>query len=50
MLDEGKIEKDEVPWDTDGYKEATSDFIDGKSYDGKKPLEYLKSFEIGNKQ
>ena len=26
------------------------DFIDGVSYDGKKPLEYLKAHSIGNKQ
>jgi len=50
LLDEGKIEKSEVPWDTDGYKAATTDFIDGNEYDGRKPLDYLKSFAIGNKE
>lgn len=49
LLAEGKIEKSEVPWDTDGYKPATSDFIDAIPYDGKKPLEYLSKFKIGNK-
>jgi nitrate/nitrite transport system substrate-binding protein len=49
LLDEGKIEKDEVPWETDGFKPATNEFIDGVEYDGKKPLEYLKSLKIGNK-
>jgi nitrate/nitrite transport system substrate-binding protein len=49
LLDEGKIAKDEVPWESDGYKAKTKDFIDGVEYDGKKPLEYLKSHQIGNK-
>jgi nitrate/nitrite transport system substrate-binding protein len=49
LLEEGKIDKGEVPWDSDGYKPLTKDFIDGLEYDGKKPLEYLKSHTIGNK-
>ncbi len=48
LLDEGKIKKEDVPWDSDGYKPATKDFIDGIEYDGKKPLDYLKSQKIGN--
>lgn len=50
LVDEGFISETEVPWDTDGYKPATSDFIDGKTYDGKDPLAYLQQFEIGNKE
>ncbi|MEO8179492.1 MAG: CmpA/NrtA family ABC transporter substrate-binding protein [Deltaproteobacteria bacterium] len=49
LLEEGKIEKADVPWDTDGYKPATKDFIDGVEYDGRKPLEYLQAHKIGNK-
>ncbi len=49
LLEEGKIDKSEVPWDTDGYKAPTSDFIDGVEYDGKKPLDYVKKFQIGMK-
>jgi nitrate/nitrite transport system substrate-binding protein len=49
LLAEGKIGKADVPWDTDGYKQATSDFIDGIEYDGKKPIEYLNKFKIGIK-
>jgi nitrate/nitrite transport system substrate-binding protein len=49
LLDEGKIAKADVPWDTDGYKPPTKEFIDGVEYDGKKPLDYLKSNKIGNK-
>ena len=32
-----------------GYKPSTSDFIDGKTYDGKKPNDYIDSFKIGLK-
>ena len=33
--------------ETDGYKPATGDFIDGIVYDGKRPNEYLSKFAIG---
>ncbi len=49
LLAEGKIEQDEVPWDTDGYRPPTAEFIDGIEYDGKKPLEYLAKHKIGHK-
>jgi len=45
---EGKIPAADIPT-TDGYKPATSEFIDGNSYDGKDPIGYLNSFRIGNK-
>lgn len=48
LVEEGYILKDEVPWETDGYKPATSAFIDGNTYDGKEPLSYIASFNIGN--
>lgn len=41
--------KDYPAVDYDGYKPATTDFIDGVAYDGKKPIEYLNSHSIGNK-
>lgn len=50
LLADGRIDKADVPWDTDGYKAPTKDFIDGIEYDGKKPLEYLKAHKIGNKE
>jgi len=34
---------------TDGYKPATTEFIDGKLYDAKDPIGYVNSFSIGNK-
>ena len=50
LLDEGHITEADIPWDTDGYRPPTSDFIDGVEYDGKKPLEYLTKHVIGNKE
>ena len=49
LLEQGKIDKQDVPWDTDGYKAPTTDFIDHMEYDGKKPLEYINNFAIGEK-
>jgi nitrate/nitrite transport system substrate-binding protein len=49
LLEEGHIEEADIPWDTDGYKAPTSDFIDGITYDGKDPIGYLNAHTIGNK-
>ncbi|CAA6677200.1 MULTISPECIES: CmpA/NrtA family ABC transporter substrate-binding protein [unclassified Lentimonas] len=49
LLEEGYIEESDIPWETDGYKAPTSDFIDGIEYDGKDPIGYLNSHTIGNK-
>lgn len=49
LLAEGKIAKEEIPWDTDGYKPPQKEFIDNITYDGKKPNEYLGKFSIGLK-
>ena len=48
LVAEGKIPAEDIP-ETDGYKPATGDFIDGTTYDGKDPLAYIKAFKIGNK-
>jgi nitrate/nitrite transport system substrate-binding protein len=48
LVAEGKIPASDIP-DTDGYKPATSEFIDGNTYDGKDPIGYINSFKIGNK-
>ena len=50
LVNEGRVAESEIPWESDGYKPPTSDFIDGLTYDGKKPLEYLKAHKIGNKE
>ncbi len=48
LIEEGIMTKEEIP-ESDGYKEPTTDFIDGIEYDGKTPVKYLNSFKIGNK-
>jgi len=49
LLADGLIDEADVPWDTDGYKPATQDFIDGIEYDAHEPIRYLNSHAIGNK-
>jgi nitrate/nitrite transport system substrate-binding protein len=49
LLEEGKIRKEDIPWDSDGYKAPTREFIDGIEYDGRKPNAYIDSFTIGLK-
>lgn len=48
LVAEGHIPSSDLPT-TDGYKPATTDFIDGTKYDGKDPIGYINSFSIGNK-
>lgn len=48
LVAEGHIPATDIP-ETDGYKAATADFIDGTSYDAKDPIGYINSFSIGNK-
>ncbi|QGJ70286.1 Nitrate transport protein NrtA [Planctomycetales bacterium 10988] len=50
LIEEGKLAEEDVPFGTDGYKEPTTDFIDGVEYDGKKPLEYLTKHKIGHQE
>ncbi len=52
LIAEGKLKKEDFPdfGAESGYKPATSDFIDGTSYDGKKPNEYIEQFKIGLKK
>ena len=49
LLEEGKISKEDIPWDSDGYRKPQTHFIDNITYDGKKPNEYLTKFPIGLK-
>ena len=49
LLKEGHLEMADVPWDSNGYKPATTDFIDGIMFDPMKPISYLNSHTIGNK-
>lgn len=49
LVDEGHIKAQDIPFGSDGYKPAASAFIDGITYDGKKPLAYLQALKIGLK-
>ncbi|MDB9741965.1 ABC transporter substrate-binding protein [Akkermansiaceae bacterium] len=50
LVKEGVLKEDQFPAaDYDGYKAATSDFIDGIEFDGKEPIKYINSHKIGNK-
>ncbi|WP_404406374.1 CmpA/NrtA family ABC transporter substrate-binding protein [Pelagibacterium halotolerans] len=49
LVDEGLIDEADIPWDTDGYREPTDEFIDGILYDGREPNAYIDSLEIGLK-
>lgn len=49
LVEEGKAKESDFPWATDGYREPTSAFIDGVTYDGHKPNDYLNRLTIGLK-
>jgi nitrate/nitrite transport system substrate-binding protein len=49
LVAEGKAKKEDFPWDSDGYRAPTSEFIDGKSFDGRKPNAYIDDSIIGLK-
>lgn len=50
LVDEGHVLEADFPWNTEGYRARTSEFIDGKTYDGRYPNAYLESFKIGLKK
>ncbi len=49
LIEDGVIKADSVP-ETDGFKSPQSGFIDGVTYNGKAPNEYLAKFTIGLKK
>ena len=49
LLEAGMIDKADIPWDTDGYRDPQSHFIDNITFDGHKPNDYLEKFSIGLK-
>jgi nitrate/nitrite transport system substrate-binding protein len=49
LVAEGKAKKEDFPWNSDGYRAPTQDFIDGVAFDGRKPNEYLAKLAIGLK-
>ncbi|WP_244846629.1 CmpA/NrtA family ABC transporter substrate-binding protein [Mesorhizobium sp. L-8-3] len=49
LVEEGLAEEADFPWESDGYREPTAEFIDGMTYDGRKPNAYIDSLSIGLK-
>jgi len=50
LVAEGLLAPGELPAASyDGYREPTTDFIDGNKYDARDPIGYINSFKIGNK-
>ncbi|MGP1255753.1 MAG: CmpA/NrtA family ABC transporter substrate-binding protein [Kiloniellales bacterium] len=49
LLEEGHVAEADFPWDSDGFREPQSEFIDGVTFDGRKPNAYLEEFPIGLK-
>ena len=49
LVIEGYVDEKDFPWETDGYRDPTSEFIDGITYDGRKPNAYIDSLTIGLK-
>jgi ABC-type nitrate/sulfonate/bicarbonate transport systems, periplasmic components len=49
LVEEGIADKADFPWDTDGYRDPTSDIIDGVEYNGRTPNAYIDSLPIGLK-
>jgi nitrate/nitrite transport system substrate-binding protein len=49
LVEEGKAKQEDFPWDSDGYRAPTKEFIDGVEYDGRQPNVYLDRFAIGLK-
>lgn len=49
LLEEGQVQEADFPWDTNGYRAPQSEFIDGVTFDGRKPNDYLNQFPIGLK-
>ncbi|MBD3670447.1 MAG: ABC transporter substrate-binding protein [Gammaproteobacteria bacterium] len=51
LIAEGKLKADEFPdfASEDGFRDPQTHFIDGVTYDGRKPNDYLTKFKIGLK-
>ena len=49
LIDDGYAQAEDFPFDSDGFKPANAEFIDGVEYDGRQPNTYLRQFPIGLK-
>jgi nitrate/nitrite transport system substrate-binding protein len=50
LIEEGKAQKSDFPFGSDGFRPPTADFIDAIEYDGRHPNAYLEKFAIGLKR
>ncbi|MEM6746323.1 MAG: CmpA/NrtA family ABC transporter substrate-binding protein [Pseudomonadota bacterium] len=50
LVDEGKANESDFPWEADGFKPPQTEFIDGVTFDGRTPNAYLSQFPIGLKE
>jgi nitrate/nitrite transport system substrate-binding protein len=49
LLTAGKLKKEDVPWDSNGYRPPAKEFIDGVEFDAHKPNAYIEKLGIGLK-
>jgi len=49
LVEDGLADEADFPWETDGYRAPTAEFLDGVTYDGRVPNAYLDSLSIGLK-
>ncbi|MCB1543974.1 MAG: ABC transporter substrate-binding protein [Rhodoblastus sp.] len=49
LIEDGVAKPADFPAATDGYRAPTNEFIDGVTYDGRKPNAYIDSLKIGLK-
>lgn len=49
LVEEGLASEADFPWESDGYRAPTAEFIDGVTYDGRAPNAYLHALGIGLK-
>jgi nitrate/nitrite transport system substrate-binding protein len=49
LVEEGKAKKEDFPWTSDGYRAPTNEFIDGITFDARKPNAYIDELAIGLK-
>jgi nitrate/nitrite transport system substrate-binding protein len=49
LLTAGTLKKEDVPWDSNGYRPPVKEFIDGVEFDAHKPNAYIEKLAIGLK-
>ena len=49
LVADGKAKKEDFPWTSDGYRAPTNEFIEGVTFDGRKPNAYIEGLPIGLK-